>query len=324
LPRQSFLKAPAEPSPFLPRCPPSPPIPCSHFSCARTPNSAWEDPEGGRQALEGWDAPLGPPLRLGPGSASCWTRGAPGGGAVRTSSPSQAALPPTAFGWTHHRSSRRMMAYRYSLLVLWLQLDRAVLLSSNDPNVCSYWESFTTVSKESFVQPLVQESKEPCKSPAWLRAKTCPQYRVLYKTAYRQGVKVDYRRRHHCCEGFYESSNACVPRCAQECVHGRCVAPDQCQCEQGWRGSDCSSECSDRTWGPDCQSPCTCLNGGSCDPLTGACACPPGYRGQECQEPCATGTYGQGCQLDCHCQNGAGCSLVNGACLCSPGYAGPQ
>lgn len=34
----------------------------------------------------------------------------------------------------------RMMAYRYSLLVLWLQLDRALLLSSNDPNVCSYWE----------------------------------------------------------------------------------------------------------------------------------------------------------------------------------------
>uniref|UniRef100_A0A670YKS9 Platelet endothelial aggregation receptor 1 n=1 Tax=Pseudonaja textilis TaxID=8673 RepID=A0A670YKS9_PSETE len=217
-----------------------------------------------------------------------------------------------------------MMAYRYSLLVLWLQLDRALLLSSNDPNVCSYWESFTTVSKESFVQPFVQESKEPCKSLAWLRAKTCPQYRVLYKTAYRQGVRVDYRRRHHCCEGFYESSDACVPRCAQECVHGRCVAPEQCQCEQGWRGSDCSSECSDQSWGPNCQSPCTCLNGGSCDPLTGACTCPPGYHGQECQEPCATGTYGQGCQLDCHCQNGASCSLVNGACLCSPGYAGPH
>lgn len=37
--------------------------------------------------------------------------------------------------------------------------------------------SFTTVSKESFVQPFVQESKEPCKSLAWLRAKTCPPYR---------------------------------------------------------------------------------------------------------------------------------------------------
>lgn len=29
--------------------------------------------------------------------------------------------------------------------------------------------------------------------------------------------------------------------CAQECVHGRCVAPNQCQCVPGWRGNDCSS-----------------------------------------------------------------------------------
>lgn len=32
--------------------------------------------------------------------------------------------------------------------------------------------------------------------------------------------------------------------CVQECVHGHCVAPDRCQCAQGWRGGDCSSgEC---------------------------------------------------------------------------------
>lgn len=29
-------------------------------------------------------------------------------------------------------------------------------------------------------------------------------------------------------------------RCTRECVHGRCVAPDRCQCEGGWRGDDCS------------------------------------------------------------------------------------
>lgn len=29
--------------------------------------------------------------------------------------------------------------------------------------------------------------------------------------------------------------------CARECVHGRCVAPNQCQCVQDWRGDDCSS-----------------------------------------------------------------------------------
>lgn len=39
-------------------------------------------------------------------------------------------------------------------------------------------------------------------------------------------------------------SDVCFPstaRCTKECVHGRCVAPDRCQCEGGWRGDDCSS-----------------------------------------------------------------------------------
>lgn len=32
--------------------------------------------------------------------------------------------------------------------------------------------------------------------------------------------------------------------CTEECVHGRCVSPDTCQCEPGWGGLDCSSgEC---------------------------------------------------------------------------------
>lgn len=34
--------------------------------------------------------------------------------------------------------------------------------------------------------------------------------RITYKTAYRQVVKMDYRRRYQCCRGFYESGNKCV------------------------------------------------------------------------------------------------------------------
>uniref|UniRef100_A0A8D2IZR5 Platelet endothelial aggregation receptor 1 n=1 Tax=Varanus komodoensis TaxID=61221 RepID=A0A8D2IZR5_VARKO len=148
--------------------------------------------------------------------------------------------------------------------------------------------------------------------------------RVVYKAAYRQAVKVDYRKRFRCCTGYYESSSSCVPHCTHECVHGRCVAPDQCQCEQGWRGADCSSECSSRSWGPDCREHCACANGGSCAPSTGACACPAGYTGPLCQEPCAAGTYGQGCSLDCQCGNSTGCDRETGGCFCSPGYAGPH
>lgn len=42
-----------------------------------------------------------------------------------------------------------------------------------------------------------------------------------------------------------ETSLSCLPAlCTEECVHGRCVSPDTCQCEPGWGGLDCSSgEC---------------------------------------------------------------------------------
>lgn len=34
--------------------------------------------------------------------------------------------------------------------------------------------------------------------------------RVVYRTVYRQVVKTEYRMRLQCCQGFYESSGACV------------------------------------------------------------------------------------------------------------------
>lgn len=42
-----------------------------------------------------------------------------------------------------------------------------------------------------------------------------------------------------------EGTSLCVSAlCTEECVHGRCVSPDTCQCEPGWGGLDCSSgEC---------------------------------------------------------------------------------
>lgn len=44
------------------------------------------------------------------------------------------------------------------------------------------------------------------KHPVW------PSYsfRITYKTAYRQAVKTDYRKRYQCCPGYYESRDKCV------------------------------------------------------------------------------------------------------------------
>ncbi|PWA24960.1 hypothetical protein CCH79_00015500 [Gambusia affinis] len=170
-------------------------------------------------------------------------------------------------------------------------------LDPRDPNVCSLWESYTTSVKESYSHPYDHVTEEPCSDPR--TSFRCSRHRITYKTAYRQAVKTEYRRRYHCCPGYYESGGRCVqhdaataefpqtnqigsetsetsetirsstpcgnwkinacrsavglqflpdsfsfvvkPHCSQECVHGRCVAPNRCQCEKGWRGDDCSS-----------------------------------------------------------------------------------
>ncbi|TTF71933.1 Multiple epidermal growth factor-like domains protein 10 [Bagarius yarrelli] len=159
-------------------------------------------------------------------------------------------------------------------------------LNLEDPNVCSHWE------------------------------------RVSYKTAYRRGNKTMYRRKSQCCPGFYESKEMCAPHCAKKCVHGRCVAPNTCQCEPGWGGVDCSSACDMSHWGPHCSNRCQCKNGALCNPITGACICTTGYHGWRCEELCESGTYGNNCHQKCQCQNNATCHHVTGECTCSPGYTG--
>uniref|UniRef100_A0A3B3USG0 Platelet endothelial aggregation receptor 1 n=1 Tax=Poecilia latipinna TaxID=48699 RepID=A0A3B3USG0_9TELE len=201
-------------------------------------------------------------------------------------------------------------------------------LDPRDPNACSLWESYTTSVKESYSHPYDHVTEEPCSDPRT----------ITYKTAYRQAVKTEHRRRYHCCPGYYESGGRCVPHCSKECVHGRCVAPNRCQCEKGWRGDDCSSSdasclpacltpqcaleaaasylplclcpsaCDDRHWGPDCQKECKCENGALCDPVRGVCQCPPGFIGRLCEDSCPAGTFGKGCQQRCKCGNGGSCN----------------
>ena len=52
-----------------------------------------------------------------------------------------------------------------------------------------------------------------------------------------------------CCWGFFFSCQlslfdwffSLTAHCADKCVHGRCIAPNTCQCEPGWGGTNCSS-----------------------------------------------------------------------------------
>uniref|UniRef100_A0A4W5LRA5 Platelet endothelial aggregation receptor 1 n=1 Tax=Hucho hucho TaxID=62062 RepID=A0A4W5LRA5_9TELE len=206
------------------------------------------------------------------------------------------------------------------LLVVSVLIGLSWSLNPRDPNVCSLWESFPTSVKESYAHPYDQVTEEPCSEPR--TSYRCTRHRITYKTAYRQAVKMDYRRRYQCCPGYYESRDKCVPRCTKECVHGRCVAPDRCQCEGGWRGDDCSSACNDKHWGPGCGQLCKCENGGLCNPVTGTCQCPPGYIGRRCEDPCPPGTFGKGCLQKCQCGTGGSCNKVTGECLCRENFTG--
>eukprot|EP00064_Thunnus_orientalis_P004205 superscaffoldBa00000375_g4216 len=112
-------------------------------------------------------------------------------------------------------------------------------LNPDDPNVCSHWESYAVTVQESYAHPFDQVYYTRCTDILnWFK---CTRHRISYKTAYRRGVRTMYRRRSQCCPGYFESGDLCVPLCTEECVHGRCVSPDTCQCEPGWGGLDCSS-----------------------------------------------------------------------------------
>uniref|UniRef100_H2T7C3 Platelet endothelial aggregation receptor 1 n=1 Tax=Takifugu rubripes TaxID=31033 RepID=H2T7C3_TAKRU len=181
-------------------------------------------------------------------------------------------------------------------------------------------QHFTTSVKESYLHPYDQVTEEACSDPR--TADRCLHHRIIYKTAYRQAVKTEYRKRYQCCPGFYESRNKCVPRCTMECVHGRCIAPDQCQCERGWRGDDCSSDCDDNHWGSACRQSCKCKNGALCDPIKGTCQCPPGFVGHYCEDECPAGNFGKGCLQKCKCGTGGSCHKATGECLCRDGFTG--
>ncbi|KAH8324231.1 hypothetical protein KR074_001932 [Drosophila pseudoananassae] len=46
-----------------------------------------------------------------------------------------------------------------------------------------------------------------------------------------------------CAQGYREEHGTCMPVCSQGCVRGSCVSPDQCQCDFGYVGANCSIQC---------------------------------------------------------------------------------
>eukprot|EP00920_Eleutheroschizon_duboscqi_P042788 GHVT01102000.1.p1 GENE.GHVT01102000.1~~GHVT01102000.1.p1 ORF type:complete len:556 (-),score=-19.95 GHVT01102000.1:1058-2725(-) len=104
----------------------------------------------------------------------------------------------------------------------------------------------------------------------------------------------------HCYQGW-GGWKCDIALCMPPCIHGECVAPDQCVCEKHWQGNRCQH--------PRCDPECVVEHGVCVFP--GTCQCFPGYAGSRCEvivsiPPCVRGT-----------------AISSRICRCDPGWGGP-
>lgn len=52
---------------------------------------------------------------------------------------------------------------------------------------------------------------------------------------------LEIRNTSYCCEGYFNYFNSCLPLCNPQCLHGTCIAPNQCDCVEGFSGSFCET-----------------------------------------------------------------------------------
>ncbi|XP_063954009.1 fibrillin-3-like [Lytechinus pictus] len=159
-----------------------------------------------------------------------------------------------------------------------------------------------------------------------------------------------------CCAGWVRNSIAgtCTPICESGCVHGTCVAPNQCRCDPGYAGSNCNADLNECGLEPrPCNHRCintlgsfrchceqgylleedgkTCIRDGRCYPgrcaygcrkngLRLECICPAGLRvakdGYHCLDIDECEERAVQCPSDQRCVNTYG----NYMCLCQEGY----
>lgn len=69
----------------------------------------------------------------------------------------------------------------------------------------------------------------------------CSKYKIKFKTVYKIQNLSKTRPVEDCCKGYAKSSSEdkCVAVCAEQCLHGTCIAPDTCKCETGYGGPTC-------------------------------------------------------------------------------------
>ncbi|XP_055340790.1 protein draper-like [Paramacrobiotus metropolitanus] len=151
---------------------------------------------------------------------------------------------------------------------------------------------------------------------------TCTAYKTETRIEYTNKTRNVTKMIKKCCGGYVQQNGTCTPLCSKACVNGQCVAPNSCQCRDGFSGDTCNQTCPNGQWGAQCQNTCQCRHNATCDPANGQCNCPDGWQGLHCDQPCPFGRYGKMCAQACRCQNAGVCHKETGACLCRNRFCG--
>lgn len=68
----------------------------------------------------------------------------------------------------------------------------------------------------------------------------CSKYTIKYKIVNKAQTLFKSRPVEQCCDGYAKiDEDRCIPVCREECLHGTCIAPDVCQCTEGFGGPRC-------------------------------------------------------------------------------------
>lgn len=107
------------------------------------------------------------------------------------------------------------------------------------PNVCNKLETYTSLRNLTYTKAHSVLTYEFCLSIP----PKCEKYKIMYKTGFKTQSQTKTRTVEVCCSGYSRDpheEDRCIPICSQDCIHGVCFKPDECQCEAGYSGPNCN------------------------------------------------------------------------------------
>jgi multiple epidermal growth factor-like domains protein 10/11 len=105
------------------------------------------------------------------------------------------------------------------------------------PNICKkvveYPVEVTVSEKQSY--------QERQNTWCWNVPPRCSKYKLKVRTVQKTQTLLKTKVVKDCCEGYGKNVNGtkCIAICTTGCIHGTCVAPEQCKCENGYGGPAC-------------------------------------------------------------------------------------